>query len=46
MTDKQKLEFIFWHQDVKIRHCENGFIAAGRRYYFNAAGELVKVEEV
>lgn len=46
MTDKQKLEFVFWSQDVKVSHREGGFVAAGRRYYFDEAGELVKVEEV
>ncbi len=46
MTDRQKLEFVFWHEDVKLRHCEGGFIAAGRRYYFNEAGEITNIEEV
>lgn len=45
VNDRQKLEFVFWHEDVKLTHCEDGFIAAGRRYYFNAASELVKIEE-
>lgn len=45
MTDRDKLEAVFIAWDVPIKDSEHSFVAAGRRYYFDAEGVLEKVVE-